>query len=114
MPSLIPTTRCWLLMGADVAASLESWKRPERVVELARIAVAARPGTALVDAEAALERLGAAERSEIVRMPEIGVSSTDVRERVGCGAADSVPGCRDGVRDAIERRGLYREAVAAR
>ncbi len=49
-------------MGADVAASLESWKRPERVVELARIAVAARPGTAIVDAEAALERLGAAER----------------------------------------------------
>ena len=47
------------LMGADVAASLESWRRPERVLELARVAVAARPGTELDEAEAALERLGA-------------------------------------------------------
>jgi nicotinate-nucleotide adenylyltransferase len=102
----------WLLMGADMAASLESWKRPERVVELARIGIAARPGTAIAQAEATLERLGARERAEIVRMPELDVSSTGIRERVATGRPTRylVP---DGVRDAIERRGLYREAVAA-
>src|SRR4051794_38317074 len=47
------------LMGADVAAGLESWRNPERVLELARVGIAARPGTALEEAEAALERLRA-------------------------------------------------------
>jgi nicotinate-nucleotide adenylyltransferase len=107
-----PDDEKWLLMGADMAASLESWMRPERVVELARIGIAARPGTAIAQAEAALERLGARERAEIVRMPELDVSSTGIRERVATGRPTRylMP---DGVRDAIERRGLYREAVAA-
>ena len=97
----------WFLMGADMAASLESWKRPERVVELARLAVAARPGTSLDDAEAALEALGADERSEVVRMPEIGVSSTRVRRRVAQGRPIRylVP---DAVVETIESKGLYR------
>ena len=33
------------LMGADVAAGLESWREPQRVLELARLGIAARPGT---------------------------------------------------------------------
>jgi nicotinate-nucleotide adenylyltransferase len=108
-----PEDEKWLLMGADVAAALESWKRPERVVELARIGIAARPGTAIADAEAALERLGVRERAEIVQMPEIDVSSSAIRERVATGRPTRylVP---EGVREAIERRGLYREAVATR
>jgi nicotinate-nucleotide adenylyltransferase len=107
-----PVDEIWLLMGADMAASLESWERPERVVELARIAIAARPGTAIADAQGALERLGVAERSEVVRMPELAVSSTGIRERVAAGRPIQylVP---DGVREAIERRGLYRETVTA-
>ena len=96
------------LMGADVAAGLESWRQPERVLELARVGIAARPGTALEEAEAAIERLGGDDRTEIVRMPEIGVSSTGIRRRV---AADRpirhlVP---DGVAGYIAERGLYRE-----
>jgi len=75
----------WFLMGADVAAQLADWKRPERVLELARVAMASRPGTALDDAEAALEGFGAAERAEVVRMPEIGVSSTRIRRRLAQG-----------------------------
>ncbi len=107
-----PDDEKWLLMGADVAASLESWKRPERVVELARVGIAARPGTPIANAEAALERLGVGERSEIVRMPEIDVSSTGIRERVAGGGPIRYI-VADGVREAIERRGLYREAVTA-
>jgi len=95
------------LMGADVAAGLEGWREPERVLELARVGIAARPGTALEEAEAALERLGAADRAEVVRMPEIGVSSTGIRKRVAAGRPirHLVP---DGVAELIARRGLYR------
>ena len=45
-------------MGADVAAGLEGWRDPQRVLELARLGIAARPGNVLDEAEAALERLG--------------------------------------------------------
>ena len=74
-----------LLMGADAAAGLEGWREPQRVLELARLGIAARPGTAMDEAEAALERLGAVERAEVVRMPEIGVSSTGIRRRARAG-----------------------------
>jgi nicotinate-nucleotide adenylyltransferase len=99
-----PGDELTFLMGADVAASLESWRRPERVLELARVGVAARPGTELDEAEAALERLGA--EAEIIRMPELGVSSTRVRRRIGRGRPIRylVP---DPILGLIRERGLY-------
>jgi nicotinate-nucleotide adenylyltransferase len=92
------------LMGADVAASLESWRQPERVLELARIGIASRPGTELDEAEAALERLGS--EAEIIRMPELGVSSTRIRRRVARGRPIRylVP---DAIAELISERGLY-------
>jgi nicotinate-nucleotide adenylyltransferase len=95
------------LMGADVAAGLEGWRDPGRILELARLGIAARPGTVLDEAEAALERLGGAERAVIVRMPEIGVSSTGIRRRVVAGRPirHLVP---DAVVDLIAERSLYR------
>jgi nicotinate-nucleotide adenylyltransferase len=99
-----PGDELTFLMGADVAASLESWRRPERVLELARVGVAARPGTELDEAEAALERLGA--EAEIIRMPELGVSSTRVRRRIARHRPIRylVP---DPIAELIEARGLY-------
>jgi nicotinate-nucleotide adenylyltransferase len=99
-----PGDELTFLMGADVAASLESWRRPERVLELARVGVAARPGTELDEAEAALERLGA--EAEIIRMPKLGVSSTRVRRRIARHRPIRylVP---DQIAELIEARGLY-------
>lgn len=93
------------LMGADVAASFGEWRQPERVAELARIGVAARPGTDTSRAEAVLDDLGA--RWELIKMPEIGISSTEIRDRVGEGRPirHLVP---DGTRRMIEAEGLYR------
>jgi nicotinate-nucleotide adenylyltransferase len=92
------------LMGADVAASLESWRQPERVLELAGIGIASRPGTVLDEAEAALERLGS--EAEIIRMPELGVSSTRIRRRIASGRPIRylVP---DAIAELIAERGLY-------
>ena len=99
-----PGDQLTFLMGADVAASLESWRQPERVLELARIGIASRPGTELDEAEAALERLGS--EAEIIRMPELGVSSTRIRRRVAHGRPIRylVP---DAIAGLIAERGLY-------
>jgi nicotinate-nucleotide adenylyltransferase len=107
-----PEDELFFLMGADVAAHLEQWREPERVVELARLGIAGRPGTLLDEVEAALERLGASDRAEVVKMPEIGVSSTRIRRRVAQGRPIRylVP---DRVAAAIAERGLYQAAVRA-
>lgn len=101
-----PGNELTFLMGADVAASLGTWRRPERVLELARIGVAARPGASLDAVEAELESLGGRERLDVVRMPELGISSTAVRERLRAGWPPRylVP---DPVLAIIEERGLY-------
>ena len=99
-----PEDEITLLMGADVAESLGSWKNPERVLELARVGVAGRPGSILDEAESVLEGLGA--RYEAIRMPGLGVSSTRVRRRVAAGRSIRylVP---EPVRELIEERELY-------
>jgi len=107
-----PDDELTLLIGADVAARLDEWHEPRRVLELARVGIAGRPGAALAEAEAALERLGAGGRAELIEMPEIGISSTMVRRRVAEGLPIRylVP---DPVAALIAERGLYRAPVAA-
>jgi nicotinate-nucleotide adenylyltransferase len=102
-----PNDELVFVMGADVAAGLESWRDPQRLLELARLGIAARPGNVLDEAEAALERLGGHQRAEIVKMPEIGVSSTGIRRRVAAGRPirHLVP---DAIVEFIDERGLYR------
>ena len=72
-------------MGADAALGLESWKNPERVVELARLGVARRAGVSEAEVSAVLRSLGAAERSTMLEMPQFGVSSSAVRDRAAAG-----------------------------
>ncbi len=107
-----PGDEIFFLLGADVAAHLEAWKRPQRVLELARLGIAGRPGTTLDEAEAALERLGALDRAETIRMPEIAVSSTRIRRRIADGRPVRylVP---EPVAELIAAKGLYREPVPA-
>lgn len=80
-----PGSQLTFVMGADVASGLERWKRPERVLELASVAVAGRPGFDLGEIDSTLERLGAAGPAERIEMPPVGISSTLVRERVASG-----------------------------
>ena len=90
-----------------MAASLESWKKPERVLELAQLAVVPRQGIETEAVDSTLERLGAADRAEIIQMPLCGVSSTMIRERVRRDRPlrHLVP---EGVAALIAERGLYR------
>lgn len=100
-------TELVFVMGADAAVGLESWRNPERVVELARIAVARRAGVSEADVGAALRSLGAEQRATILEMPQFGVSSSAVRERAASGRPLRylVP---EPVARFIEEKGIYR------
>jgi len=101
-----PTNELFLILGGDIAAGLTQWHRPERVLELARVAVAKRRGTPKAAVQQALDTLHAGDRATFFAMPRIGISSTMVRRRVRAGQPIRyfVP---DGVVEYIERHGLY-------
>jgi nicotinate-nucleotide adenylyltransferase len=92
-----PDAELTFIVGADVARTLPAWREPARVLELARLAVAARSGSS---AEEALGALGSVSGSpgeppaaapwpagepRLLRMPVIEISSSAVRERVASG-----------------------------
>jgi nicotinate-nucleotide adenylyltransferase len=78
-------TQLVFVMGADAAVGLESWRQPERVVQLAQLAIARRAGVADADVAAVVRSLGASERTTILEMPQFGVSSSAVRDRAAAG-----------------------------
>ncbi len=99
-------TELVFVMGADAAVGLESWHRPERVVELARLAVARRQGVSDTEVAAVMRSLGASEGGTMLEMPQFGVSSSAVRERAASGRPLRylVP---EPVARFIEERGVY-------
>jgi len=101
-----PDNELFLIVGGDVAAGLPLWNEPERVLELARPAVAKRRGTPRARVDQALAGLRGGERAAFFQMPRIGISSTLLRRRVRAGEP-----IRYLVPDAVERyigaQGLY-------
>ncbi len=100
-------TELVFVMGADAAVGLESWRRPERVVELARLAVARRSGVSDAEVAAVMRSLGADRgQATMLEMPQFGVSSSAVRERAAAGRPLRylVP---ESVARFIEEKGVY-------
>ena len=96
----------WFVLGSDELAHFWDWKRPERVLELARLAVARRPGVADDALERAVSRFPDRSRFAFFDMPPTAVSSTEVRVRLARG--ESVSGLVPvSVVEAIARLGLY-------
>ena len=97
------------IVGGDMAHSLPTWREPEAVLALARLAVAEREGVRRQDIARRLADVPGADgddRLAFFDMPRIDVSSSDVRRRVAAGRPIRylVP---DAVAEAIERRGWY-------
>lgn len=98
----------WLIIAADSLAEIDSWREPDRIVDLARIAVGPRPGNDEPVWARIAERFGErAARIQLLRGPALGVSSSEIRSRVAAGRAIRylVPGA---VEDFITERRLYR------
>lgn len=98
--------RLFLLMGEDSLRDLPTWREPERILRVAEIAVAGRPGidTDLETVSTTIPALR--ERVHVVPTTEVAVSSSDIRQRIKHG--ESVTGL---VPPAVERyildHGLY-------
>jgi nicotinate-nucleotide adenylyltransferase len=97
------------VLGGDEFADFWSWKRPERVLELARLGVAMRPGVPDVRVREAHARLPAPDRISYFELEPVLVSSTQVRARVGRG--EPIDGLvPPKVAEAVRRFGLYTPA----
>ncbi|MGZ8688316.1 MAG: nicotinate-nicotinamide nucleotide adenylyltransferase, partial [Gaiellaceae bacterium] len=95
------------LVGADEFADFLAWKEPERILQLARVGVATRPGTAGAQVEQVLCRLSRPDRVELFPIPPHDVSSSEIRARVAAGEPvdELVP---QPVGAELARLGLYR------
>jgi nicotinate-nucleotide adenylyltransferase len=100
------------LIGADELLAFSSWKRPDRVLELARLGVATRPGSPRERLDEAIAALPRPDRIELFDLEPLPISSHDLRERAAKGQPlrGLVP---PAVADEVERLGLYRDGRAA-
>ena len=94
-----PAADLVLVIGADVAATLHTWERLDEVRARCRLAVVNRPG-------APPPRVPGGWRAEVVEIPALEVSSTDLRARVADGRPLDYLVPEAAVHE-IRRRGLY-------
>jgi nicotinate-nucleotide adenylyltransferase len=97
------------LIGADELAAFPTWVRPARVLELARLGAATRPGVDRSALERVVARLSQPDRVELFPITPLDVSSSEIRTRAAEGASldGLVPPT---VAAEIESLGLYRPA----
>ena len=106
-----PQRELFFLMGTDMLNDLPNWRRADRVCELAVLVVVCRPGTGELDF-AGLMGITSPQRIELIRrhqveMPEIGISSSEIRRRIAAGLSIRYQTPR-AVEEYIETHGLYR------
>jgi nicotinate-nucleotide adenylyltransferase len=101
-----PHAELTLIVGADIASTLPKWREPERLLELAGLAVAARSGSDHRSLSESLAVLDGAGRVQSLDSPVIDVSSSLARERATAGEplADLVG---DAVAGYIAEHGVY-------
>ena len=87
-----------LVVGADQWAVFDTWKKPDEILRLIPVAVAARPGQPVP-----------ADDVEVFEIEQLPIASSEIRERIKRGEpiADLVP---PPVAREIEQRGLYGRA----
>ena len=102
MRSSEPDIDITLVLGRDAAALLPTWHRSEELLAEVSLALVDRPGAEIVAGP-----VGADDAALLVPMPQIGVSSSEIRRRVADGRPITVlvPAA---VAELIERHGLYR------
>jgi nicotinate-nucleotide adenylyltransferase len=73
----------WLLIGADSLRDFPTWREPEQIVQLARIAAVNRGDQPPPDTAAFVSQFG--DRLCVVTMPGVNLSASDLRRRVRSG-----------------------------
>jgi nicotinate-nucleotide adenylyltransferase len=73
----------FFILGQDSLADLPNWRQPQRIISLARLAVAVRSDWEAAEADALEKEVpGISQRLVWLDMPRIDISSTAVRDRV--------------------------------
>ncbi len=82
-----PNNKYYLILGADTLFQIEQWKKPDVIMSLAGILAAVRDDKNMTDLEVKADELKTKFNADIniLRMPHIGISSTDIRERIRLG-----------------------------
>ncbi len=94
-----PDAELFVILGRDAAAGFTTWERHDEVARLARLVVVDRPGPPVdLDPAFAWTR---------VDIPELEISSTELRQRVADGRSIQYL-TPEGVATCIGERGLYR------
>lgn len=116
----LPQRSLCLIVGLDAYHGLPGWHRPERVLELAHVVVAARPEGADADLAGLDELVGNAQSDDVADLhhetcgrvffldiPRLPIASSDLRRRLRDGRSirHLVP---ESVDDYIQQHGLYR------
>ena len=106
-----PGAELYFIVGADTVCSMRTWREPARIFHVSTVLAAMRedqidPESLRKESEALERDFGA--RILPVTIPNIGISSTDIRERVGKGKSIHylVP---DPLESYIIETGIYKE-----
>ncbi len=102
LAEMYPKAHLMLIIGADNLIEFETWKSPEKILSKADLVVVTRPG---FDAQAQGGEFG--KRATFVKVPQIGISGTDIRRRIKMGKSIRYLVPRP-VEEYIVRSGLYR------
>jgi nicotinate-nucleotide adenylyltransferase len=99
-------TEFFFITGADAILQILTWKDPEDVLALATFIAATRPGHDAEDLDELSPEVR--KRVEMLRIPALAISSTEIRDRVASGRSVTylVP---ESVARYVEKHGLYRE-----
>lgn len=104
--SEFPDDDFFFITGADAMMDILTWKSPARLLKMCTLIAATRPGYPISRLKTVLDRLEAADEVEIMKIPHIAISSTEIRRRVRKGASIRylVP---SSVREYIMKNRLY-------
>ena len=104
-----PGVQLYFIVGFDALRQLPQWKEPASLIQMCQMVGVKRPGCSELDLPA-LEAVvpGISHRLTLLDVPQIGISSSEIRERVARGLSIRylVP---EAVEEYIRNYGLYRE-----
>ncbi|OHB70619.1 MAG: nicotinate (nicotinamide) nucleotide adenylyltransferase [Planctomycetes bacterium RBG_13_63_9] len=108
-----PAVELFFLLGADMLNDLPNWRRPDDVCRLATPIVVRRSGTEEPDFDclarvASPQRIAQFRRHQ-VKMPDIGISSSEIRRRMAAGLSIRYRTPR-AVEEYVRTHGLYAPA----
>lgn len=104
-----PTAEIYFIVGLDSLADIHQWHEPQQLVQLCRVVAMTRPGYEQLDMSNILRLVPeAAGRIQVMEMPRLEISSSELRRRVAVGLPIKyqVP---EAVEEYIRQHGLYGE-----